>query len=230
MNIKKILKSKTTVRIGRALILLPLLVIIFVFIYGFLTLLGATLPVNQGRSVPSEGERIYLVNNGYHIALVLPRDSCPYRDIFDASLNLSGPGGYFYFGWGDRQFYLGTPTVRNIDWSMAAKALFIPSSSVLEVLYIHKISPNKPGVTSLLVTEDELESLYKYIQEAFIGSKRFPEQIPPDDIDQAFQGSIFFEASGSYSLFNTCNNWTSRGLRKSGINTHLWTPFTWGVK
>ncbi len=214
----------------RTIILLPLIIFGFVLIYGFMTLLGGIIPVNTGRSAPSKGQQIYLLNNGYHIALVLPRDSCPYGEIFDTPLNLSGQGGYFYFGWGDRQFYLGTPTVLNIDWSMAVKALFIPSPSVLEVLYIHKISPNKPGVTQLLITEDELAGLYKYIQEAFMDSQRLPEQIAPDEIDQAFQGSVFFEARGSYSLFYTCNNWTSRGLKQAGIGTHLWTPFTWGVE
>ena len=214
----------------RKIILLPLLIFVFVLIYGFMTLLGGIIPVNTGRSAPSKGQQIYLVSNGYHVALVLPRDSCSYREIFDTPLNLSGQGGYFYFGWGDRQFYLGTPTVRKIDWSMAVKALLVPSSSVLEVLYIHNILSNKPGVTPLLVTEDELTSLYKYIKKAFIGSQKLPEQISPDDIDQVFQGSIFFEASGYYSLFNTCNNWTSRALKQAGLNTHLWTPFTWGVE
>ena len=214
----------------RIVILLPILIFVFVLMYGFMTLLGGLIPVNTGRSAPSKGQQIYLVNNGYHVALVLPRDSCPYGEIFDMPLNLTSPGGYFYFGWGDRQFYLGTPTVRDIDWSMAVKALFVPSSSVLEVLYIHKILPNKPGVTPLLVTEDELASLYKYIKKAFSDSKKLPEQISPYEIDQAFLGSIFFEANGSYSLFNTCNNWTSRGLKQAGLKTHLWTPFTWGVE
>jgi len=62
-----------------------------------------------------------------------------------------------------------------------------------------------------------------------MGSDSTPKQISLDDIDQAFQGSIFFEAAGTYSLFNTCNNWTSQALKQAGIGTHLWTPFTWGV-
>lgn len=144
--------------------------------------------------------------------------------------NLSGKDGFFYFGWGDRQFYLGTPTVRNIDLSMALPALFTPSPAVLEVLYIHKFLPDQQGVTPILVTEDELSDLYQYIKESIMGPQRVPEQILPDEIDQAFQGSIFFEARGSYSLFYTCNNWTSIGLRQAGIGTHLWTPSTWGVE
>ena len=230
MSLIKYFKGMFSVSSWWILVILPLLIIIFVFFYGLITLLGGLIPVNQGRVAPSEGERIYLLNNGYHIALVLPRDSCPYSEIFDTHFDLSGKGGYFYFGWGEKEFYLGTPTVRNIDIIMAIKALFSPSSAVLEVLYIQTLSSDQPGASSFLVTEDELSDLYEYVKKYFIDSHGFPEQISSDDIDQAFHGSIFFEASGVYSLFNTCNNWTSRGLRKAGINTHLWTPFTWGVE
>jgi uncharacterized protein (TIGR02117 family) len=209
---------------------LLLALLIVVILYGILIFAGAIIPVNADRPLPLKGDQIYLLNNGYHIALVLPRDSCPYGEVFDVPLNLSGQGGYFYFGWGDRQFYLGTPTVRNIDLSMAIKALFSPSSAVLEVLYFHTLSSDQPGVSSLFVTDDELSDLYGYIKKYFIDPYGLPQQIPSDDIDQAFQGSIFFEANGVYSLFNTCNNWTSRGLKQAGLNTHLWTPFTWGVE
>ena len=214
----------------RVIILVLLIITVFIFIYSLMTLLGGLVPVNSGRKIPSEGEIIYLMNNGYHIALALPRDSCSYGDIFDTPLTLSGSGGYYYFGWGEKQFYLGTPTVRNIDWFMALRALFTPSSAVLEVLYLPQIYNNQSGVSSLLVSAEELSALYQYIKNSIMDSKRFPEQISPNEIDQAFNGSIFFEASGSYSLFNTCNNWTSRGLKQSGLETHLWTPFTWGVE
>ena len=228
-NIKKI-RKKSGILNWRIIILIPLLIFLIVVLYGFMTLLGAIIPVNQNRTVPSEGKLIYLVNNGYHIALVLPRDSCTYGDIFNVPLGISGKGGFFYFGWGDRQFYLGTPTVRNIDWLMAAKALFTPSSAALEVLYICSVLPDQTGVSSLFVTEDELVALYGYVEKNIMVSDGLPKQILSDEIDPAFYGSIFFEASGSYSLFNTCNNWTSRGLKESGLRTHLWTPFTWGVE
>lgn len=211
------------------IISLPILLSITIFVYGVMTILGGIIPINTGRVTPEKGEIIYLLNNGYHVALALPRDSCPYSEVFDIPLNLSKDGGFFYFGWGDRQFYLGTPTVRNINWSMAIKALFIPSPSVLEVLFIHNILPDQPGVSSILVTENELSDLYKYIQKSFMDTKSLPEQISPEYIDQAFYGSIFFEAGGFYSLFYTCNNWTSNILKQAGLDTHLWTPSTWGV-
>jgi len=133
-------KTATTGKsiVWRSIIILPALLVAFVFFYGIMVVTGGLIPVNGSRSVLPDGEQIYLLNNGYHISLALPRDNCPYADLFEVPLNLSGQGGYFYFGWGDRQFYLGTPTVRNIDISMAAKALFTPTPSVLEVSYFNK--------------------------------------------------------------------------------------------
>ena len=34
----------------------------------------------------------------------------------------------------------------------------------------------------------------------------------------------FYMATGSYHAFNTCNQWTGRGLAKVGAPTGIWTP------
>lgn len=35
----------------------------------------------------------------------------------------------------------------------------------------------------------------------------------------------FFEARGHYSLFETCNEWTRRGLAAAGVRVPVWAPF-----
>jgi uncharacterized protein (TIGR02117 family) len=35
----------------------------------------------------------------------------------------------------------------------------------------------------------------------------------------------FYEARGRYTLLNTCNAWTGRGLRQAGVRVGRWTPF-----
>ena len=35
----------------------------------------------------------------------------------------------------------------------------------------------------------------------------------------------FYQARGHYHVFNTCNTWTGRALRKAGAKMGLWTPF-----
>jgi uncharacterized protein (TIGR02117 family) len=34
----------------------------------------------------------------------------------------------------------------------------------------------------------------------------------------------FYEATGAYNLFTTCNVWTGRGLARAGVKVSAWTP------
>jgi uncharacterized protein (TIGR02117 family) len=43
------------------------------------------------------------------------------------------------------------------------------------------------------------------------------------------RADAFYEGVGGYTLANSCNEWTARGLRRAGIRTGLWTPFADGV-
>ena len=39
----------------------------------------------------------------------------------------------------------------------------------------------------------------------------------------------FYAAVGTYSPFQTCNEWLAAGLRQAGIRTGWWAPFAFGV-
>ena len=36
-------------------------------------------------------------------------------------------------------------------------------------------------------------------------------------------------ANKKYHVFNTCNNWVNRGLKKTGIRTAVWTAGAFGL-
>ncbi|MBP2314049.1 DUF2459 domain-containing protein [Azospirillum soli] len=40
---------------------------------------------------------------------------------------------------------------------------------------------------------------------------------------------LFYEAVGRYSLYDTCNEWTAKGLRAAGVTVGAWAPFEGGV-
>ena len=40
---------------------------------------------------------------------------------------------------------------------------------------------------------------------------------------------VFYDAPGTYTLRNTCNQWTSNMLAAAGVRTGWWTPFAGGV-
>jgi len=39
----------------------------------------------------------------------------------------------------------------------------------------------------------------------------------------------FYEATGRYGLFFTCNQWTGQALRASGVPMPAWTPFDFNI-
>ena len=40
---------------------------------------------------------------------------------------------------------------------------------------------------------------------------------------------VFYDAPGTYTVSNTCNQWTSDVLAAAGVRTGWWTPFAGGV-
>ena len=111
-----------------------------IFISGFLGLLLVYLsfafilsiiPVNKNFTETKEsGIVIYLLTNGVHLDIVVPKVS-NYKDwredleinpFIDTQVNLVA------FGWGDRDFYLNTPEWSDLTFSTAFNALFLKDS------------------------------------------------------------------------------------------------------
>jgi uncharacterized protein (TIGR02117 family) len=75
----------------------------------------------------------------------------------------------------------------------------------------------------LVLTEQQYRDLTRYVLDSFerdeSGNPRLidhPGYTPQDR---------FFDARGTYSFVQTCNEWTGAGLRSIGVRTGLWTPF-----
>ena len=83
--------------------------------YGAAGLIGGALPVNAGWRPPERGVTIWVESNGVHTGLVVPKvaagvDWRPFAPSGDlADMGYAGHR-YLAIGWGDRDFYLATPT------------------------------------------------------------------------------------------------------------------------
>lgn len=169
----------------------------------------------------------YLKSNGVHTDIVLPIKS----DTFDwgAFINqdfnkktLEKPR-FLAFGWGDKGFYLNTPTWGDLTVSTAVKAGFGLSSSAMHVTYYSGINETENCV-KIKLSEYQYGKLVKNIQKKF-GTRQ--AQLLPISTDQNYGAhDAFYEARGKYSIFNTCNVWVSSVLKESGIKAGWWTPFS----
>jgi uncharacterized protein (TIGR02117 family) len=192
-------------------------------LYFAAALIGSLIPVNGDWQPSQQGYTIYLHNNGIHTSIIVPsvQDRTDLGRFFPAT-HLPGnpePAHYLMFGWGDRDFYLNTPTWGDISPRIAASALVGSGESLLHVDHLDRLPA---GVREIRVEHEAYQAIIGQIVQS-AGPE--PQPIKGYGADDAF-----YRAQGrDYSILYTCNNWVSDILEKAGIKTGVWTPMAGGV-
>ena len=188
--------------------------------YTVAIVIGALIPVNRDwRSAP-QGVAVYVADNGIHTDLVMPAED--FADLLHPE-RLRDPryGGHRYvmFGWGDRDFYLNTPTWWDVNPWRVAKAMVGAGSTVMHVDHVSE-PHNEAGVKRVMLTPDQYGRLLRYVRASFAEG----EPVVGYGLSDAF-----YPAKGGYNAIRTCNQWTADGLRQAGVRTSRWAPYPWGV-
>jgi len=210
--------------IGRAFAIFGLLLLI----YPLAGIGGSLIPANGDWREPETGITIHVHDNGIHTGLVLPRRNAiaDWGDLV-RSEHLADPryaGGHLLFGWGDRTFYLETPTWADLRPSTAVAALFGSEASLVHVDHIAAPLPAK-DLRAVTVTAEEYGRIAAAVRAQFALDDMGASQ-PAGAYGRA---DVFYEAHGRYTAFRTCNEWTAAILREAGILIGIWTPFNTGV-
>lgn len=190
--------------------------------------LGAMFTVAQVQvnAPPTQGRiQIWIISNGVHTDLVLPiqnklMDWNQFLAIKDSAWRQS-QFNFVAIGWGDRGFYLETPTWRDLKFSTAFKAAFFLGKSAMHITGLFQ-APQVSLRRSVFISEQQYEHLLHYIKGDFVYEGAHPKQIKAKGYGRYDQ---FFEAKGTYSLFYTCNTWTNAALKKAGLPACLWTIY-----
>jgi uncharacterized protein (TIGR02117 family) len=209
---------------------------ILTFVALILIYLGSAWALSR-LTVSAEGNTahqitIYIKSSSVHTDLLLPvktnfkdwSQSILYKDTRtgDTAFN------YIAFGWGDKGFYLETPTWNDLKASTAFKAAFWLSSSAVHTTYYNAPKEGKNCV-KLEISAEQYQRLIAFIEKSMlINSSGAPVAIstakPYGDHD------AFYEAKGRYSLFHTCNTWANNALKACGQKACWWTPFSTGIR
>lgn len=170
---------------------------------------------------------IYLRHSPVHVDVVFPTYT-----LSLSSLSLIGPGmqsggklpNYIIFGLGDRDIFLHTPNWKDIKLRYALKAGFLPSARAMHIEPSEYVYTNWIAVE---VCENQLRDIERYVMDGFtrddVGGIIEIEGVSYTGQDR------FYEANGSYHMFNTCNNWANGALKAGGLKASLWAPFAQGV-
>lgn len=214
--------------------LLYTLEILFGLFAVYLTylLLGMIIPVNLDYVYSEEEIQFYVVSNGVHTDVCLPVKN----DVYDWTRliatqdfgEVSDLPEYIGIGWGDKGFYLETPTWADLKVSTAFKAIFLPSETAMHVTYFDFAPAESDGVVKCSMDRDEYLRLIDYINASFEKSG--------NDVDVkliAGKGyslvDNFYEANGSYWGLKTCNTWTNDALKVAGVTTSYHALFEPGI-
>ncbi|RSK33896.1 TIGR02117 family protein [Hymenobacter metallilatus] len=192
----------------------------------------SAVPVAASGPVPNPQEEIeaYILSNGVHTDLVVPVRSVqmdwtqlvPYTDTPAADTTMQFIG----FGWGDKGFYLDTPTWAELKPSTALKAMFWLSTTAMHTTFHHRPTVGADCVR-LRLSPAEYARLIVFIKTSFdYDAQGRPRHIAGHGYGQH---DAFYEAKRTYNLFYTCNTWANNGLKAAGQKAALWTPFDFGI-
>jgi len=199
-----------------------LLLLLMLGTYGVAGAIGGMIPTNSGSVRPAQGIPVIIESNGVHTGLVLPkvaagvdwRDLMPARDLADPRY-----AGYDHvaIGWGDRKFYVETPTWADVR---PMTMLWAALGSGQTVLHVEHVAAPKPGPDArvILLRPGEYRRLAAFIRASFAPRGWHRTGYGMDD--------AFYAATGRYDAIHTCNAWTGDGLRVAGVRVGAWTPFS----
>jgi len=203
-------------------------------LYGVFVLVGCW-PVNRGFTPTPGGVAVYVLSTPVHTDLIVPieNDAFDWSERFPAG-DFTGEidwADHYAIGWGDRGFYLDTPTWDDLKASTALRALAMPSGSVVHV-QAHFRPETDPRLVRIDLSEEQYARLCDAMSRALARSPdRSGERI---EGEQYHDADAFYEGRGSYSCFYTCNSWAGDCLKEAGVCVPMWSPLpgspTWYVE
>ncbi len=221
--------KKALKRTGKVL----LYIVFFLVVYITAGLLIPFIPVNANKDYRSPNDiTIYFTTNGVHTDIVVPVKSqwidwarylkYAHTDLQDTTYSYVG------IGWGDKGFYLRTPTWADLKFTVALKAMTGLSSSAIHATFYKTITPDSTTV-ALNISREEYRNLAAYIINSFDLDAQGNTIHIPSVNDGYGDMDAFYEAKGSYHLFRTCNTWANGALKAAGQKTAVWTLLKDGI-
>ena len=204
--------------------------ILSLFAYLLIVTLLSFVSVNEDVTVNQEEIPIYILTNGVHTDIVLPIKN-EHHDWssqlkFEHTKSKDTTYQYVALGWGDKGFYLETPTWADLKASTAIKAASGLSTSAMHVTFYKHLKENK-SCKKIQISLENYKKLVAFIKETF--QTKSGEFLKIETNAVYGKHDVFYEANGSYSLFDTCNSWANQALKAANQKAALWTISDSGI-
>lgn len=202
-----------------------------VIIYIVLGLALPLIPVSAKDDGQEKVIPIYIYTNGVHTDIVMPvkndLQDWSRKIPFDNIKSKKTDYNYIGVGWGDKGFYLDTPTWADLKFSTAVKAAFWMSESAMHCTY-YRAMKEGDDCKMIMISRNQYKDLVKFVEDKFDRDQNgnfilIPTNAVYDDND------AFYDAKGTYSFLYTCNTWSNDALKAAGQKAALWTPTDFGI-
>lgn len=211
-------------RIARAVLRCFQVFFLLLGLYLLLALVGL-IPVNNDFEPAADGVEIMVASTAIHADLLLPirNETVDWSRHFPPS-DFAGDvsrASRVAVGWGNKEFYVDTPTYGDLKAGTVFRALFWPSPTCM-----HVIMRDEQDVPATVRKTKISHEQYRRLVEHVLATFRRDEAGRFSLIEGGAYGGrdAFYHAHGSYHACNTCNCWVGRGLKVAGVRTGWFTP------
>jgi uncharacterized protein (TIGR02117 family) len=181
---------------------------------------GAVVPQNGGWQQARHGVTIHLAHSAIHTELVLPVAAAghDWRSVLPLDGFADGRAANHRIGlsWGERDFFLATPTWADFDPVRAARALLAGDRTLVHLYRMDSPGSGRP----ITLSPAQYRRLVAHLEASIA---------PGEPIPGYGKDDLFLPAHGRYSLFRTCNQWTRDALAAAGVRVGRWTPLPQGL-
>ena len=186
-------------------------VVFELIVYACFAAVSAVIPV-AAEEVPSGEEKIipvYLLKSGPHTDFLV-QVKTPVHDWsidfpYENNLNADTALPWLAIGWGDKGFYLNTPTWGDLTVKTAVSAATGLGTAGIHASYYYTLPTDRPMV-ELHLTEAQYKRLCDYVANTLMvdaSGKRI--LLMPERQGVNFDHDRYYDAMGTYSMIHTCN-------------------------
>lgn len=195
------------------------------FFYLCVALIGGTIAtgtINNNQEI-----KVYIASNGIHTDICMPTltELKDWTNFISTKPFETQNKDYIKIGWGDKGFFLDTPTWSELKASTAINAALLPSNTAMHVAYIREPQKSE-SCRAVTLNFYNYKKLINHIESSFETRDRKILLIHGKGYSN---NDNFYEAINSYHLFRTCNSWTNEALKSANVKTGIYALFPHGI-
>ncbi len=165
---------------------------------------------------PDSGPRTHavrIVSNGWHTSIVVPRRELVVTGSVPEAADFPD-AAFLEFGWGDRAYY----PAQEKRLGVTLGAAFTATPAVMHMAGGAR-APERTYADQEVVFLALSENGFRHLVGAIADDFKRADGGRATPISRGlYPDSYFYDARGTFHLFNTCNTWTARMLRSAGID------------